>query len=315
LGFVGLLFGVTGMLGGCGGGAATAASPTSAASVSAADDDSDELAADLNEHHRHHHHGGVTMFIAMSLDSLGVSPEQKAAIEKIQSDLYAKMEPARAAEQNLANVIADGIAAGGADAAKVNAAVSDVATAAAGIHEATIDALNQLHDKLTPDQRVALMDKVAAHWEVWKAANADQDQPGQDLNRDGKVSASEQSHLERLAREIDLTPDQIAKVRATFATGMKSAPVKLDPAQVDAHVHELTAAFDAATFDARSLVHRAAAHGQMAGYGARRMAELYLAVDPVLNPAQRARLSAILKEHAQLGKGAGSAAAPSPPKS
>jgi len=162
LGFVGLLFGVTGMLGGCGGGAATAASPTSAASVSAADDDSDELAADLNEHHRHHHHGGVTMFIAMSLDSLGVSPEQKAAIEKIQSDLYAKMEPARAAEQNLANVIADGIAAGGADAAKVNAAVSDVATAAAGIHEATIDALNQLHDKLTPDQRVALMDKVAA---------------------------------------------------------------------------------------------------------------------------------------------------------
>jgi len=31
----------------------------------------------LMEHHRHHHHGGVTLFIAMSLDTLGVSPNSR----------------------------------------------------------------------------------------------------------------------------------------------------------------------------------------------------------------------------------------------
>jgi Spy/CpxP family protein refolding chaperone len=304
----GLVFGVTCIFGGCAGGSESTPPPTSATSA-ASPDDSDDVAADLNSHHRHHHHGGVTMFIAMSLESLGVSPEQKAAIEKVQSDLYAKMEPARLAEQNVANVIADGIAAGGADPVKVDAALGAVAAAAGALHEATTDALNQLHDKLTPEQRVALMDKVTANWEVWRTSNAAQEQPGQDLNHDGKVSASEQSHLERLAKLIDLTPDQVTKAQASFAAKAQAAPVKFDPAQVEAHVQELVAAFEAATFDAKTLAHRAAAHTLMAEYGARRMASLYLAVDPVLTPPQRVKLSALIKEHAQLGKGASAATA------
>jgi Spy/CpxP family protein refolding chaperone len=300
---MGPVLGVTCILVACAGGAESAPPPSSPTSAVVADEGED-VAADLNTHHRHHHHGGVTMFIAMSLESLGVSPEQKAAIEKIQSDLYAKMEPSRLAEQNVANVIAEGIAAGGADPTKVEAALSAVSAAASALHDATTDALNQLHDKLTPEQRVALMDKVEANWEVWRTSNAAQEQPGQDLNHDGKVSPSEQSHLERLAKEIDLTPDQVATAQASFAAKAQAAPVKFDPAQVEAHVQELVAAFEAATFDAKTLARRAAAHTLMADYGARRMASFYLAVDPVLTPPQRVKLSAMIKEHAQLGKGA-----------
>ena len=309
-GMTGLLFGVGTLLGGCG---ATDTPPPTTATNALVTPDSDDVAADLTEHHRHHHHGGITMFIAMSLDSLGIPPDQKPAIDKIQADLYAKLETSRVAEQGLATVLADGIATGGVDAAKVDASVAQVAAAAGALHETTADALNQLHDKLAPEQRVTLMDKVRAHWSVWKNANADQDQPGQDLNHDGKVSLSEQSHLETLATEIGLSPDQVAKIRAGFSDKMKAASVKFDPSSVDAHVQELVAAFEAPTFDAKKLEHRAAAHSQMGGYGARRMAHFYLAVDPVLTTPQRGALSAMIREQAQLGQGASSVAPVPPP--
>src|ERR1700722_6769321 len=102
----------------------------------------DEAAADVSEHHRHHHHGGVAMFIAMSLDTLGVTPEQRGAVDKIEADLFARMEPARAAEQAVLETLADGIAAGAIDQAKVNAALAQLASASAGIHDASADALN-----------------------------------------------------------------------------------------------------------------------------------------------------------------------------
>ena len=106
--------------GSCGGASANARPPATAASAS----DVDEVAAGLTEHHRHHHHGGVTLLIALSLDTLGVSPEQRPAVEKIRKDLHARMAPARAAQQRLAAALADGVAAAKLDAATVDAAIA-----------------------------------------------------------------------------------------------------------------------------------------------------------------------------------------------
>jgi hypothetical protein len=80
---------------GCGGSSANHSPAATAVTVVA-----DDVAAGLMEHHRHHHHGGVSLLIAMSLDTLGVSPEEQAAVEKIRTNLHAQMEPARAAEQS-----------------------------------------------------------------------------------------------------------------------------------------------------------------------------------------------------------------------
>jgi Spy/CpxP family protein refolding chaperone len=274
----------TGGLAGCSGGAASPppATPTSATPASADDD----VAVGLLEHHRHHHHGGVMLLIAMSIDTLGVSPEQQAAVEKIRTDLHARMEPARASEESLVTLLADGVAAGSIDAAKVDAALAQVTAAAATAHEASADALNQLHAVLTPSQRATLVDKVEAHWSVWQKANDDE-----------SAQAKPGGHLTQLTAELDLTPDEVSKIHANLAAGMKSAP-HFDPQEVTAHIRAFGDAFRGDTFDAKALATGRDASAHMVGWGAGHRARFLQAVTPVLTPEQRAKLAQMLREHA-----------------
>src|SRR5580658_9595559 len=139
--------------------ASAASSAAPAGSASAADQAAEEATNDeLRTYHRHHHHGGIFSFISMAIDTLGLDATKKAAVEKIQKDLHAKMAPARDAEHDLLSTIADGAAAGKIDTAKVDAAVAKVGTASAGIHAAVGDALTQLHDALSPVERQTLVD-------------------------------------------------------------------------------------------------------------------------------------------------------------
>jgi Spy/CpxP family protein refolding chaperone len=274
--FATLLFGTGAMLG-CGASAATSAPPASVAGASAEEEDA---TAGLLEHHRHHHHGGVTLLIAMSLDTLGLSPEQKPAVEKIRSDLHARMEPARAAEQNLLGTLADGLAAGVLDPAKVDATVAQLTSAAASVHDASTDALNQLHSVLTPPQRAALVDKLEAQWSVWQRANTD-----------------ENDHLTELTVDLTLTPDQVDKIRVSQAEAMKAVP-RFDPQEVAAHIRAFGDAFRTQTFDAKALTTGGAATAHMVGWGAAHMAHFVESVSPVLTPEQRGKLAQILREHA-----------------
>jgi Spy/CpxP family protein refolding chaperone len=321
---VGLLFSASSLLASCGGETTASGPPATAASASTtpptaptasapsavasappeaasappaaatASPDDEQVSGDVSEHHRHHHHGGVIMFIAMTLDSLGVSPEQSATLEKVQGDLFAKMEPARAAEQKLLNILADGIAAGKIDEPKVKAAIDGVKTASAGTHDASVKSLNELHAALTAEQRGALVDKVEAHWEVWKNTNNQEEAAGDEAHP---------GHLENVAADLNLTPDQVAKIRATFGDKVKSHPLKFDATQVEAHIQEFGAAFKADKFDAKTLKHGPFAHQHLAVWGARRMAHFYEAIDPILTSDQRAKLSAEIKEHAAAKSG------------
>jgi Spy/CpxP family protein refolding chaperone len=274
--FATLLLG-TGALLGCGGSAAINAPPVSVAGASAEEEDA---TAGLVEHHRHHHHGGVTLLIAMSLDTLGLSPEQKPAVEQIRSVLYARMEPARAAEQSLLGALADGVAAGVIDPTKVDAAVAQLTSAAASVHDASSDALNQLHSVLTPPQRAALIDKLEAHWSVWQRANTD-----------------EIDHLTQLTADLSLTPDQVDKIRVSEAEPMKAVP-RFDPQEVAAHIRAFGDAFRAQTFDAKALTTGGPATAHMVGWGAAHMAHFIESVGPVLTPEQRAELAQALRQHA-----------------
>ena len=278
-------------IGGCAG-ASGGAPPTTVSSAQMAED---EPAADLTEHHRHHHHGGVTLWVAMTLDSLGLDPAATARVENIQTDLFAKMEPAHAAERALISTVADGIAAGSVDQSKVDAAIAQVAATAGAVPEAVVDDLNQLHAALTPEQRATLVDKVAAHWSVWKTVNSEQEQAGQDSNHDGVVSTSEQGHLERLGKELALSAEQMEKARAAFGTRMSSGGAKFDPAPVEAYIHGLETAFKTDPFDARTLQQGNNANTAVAAWGARRMASFYAALAPVLTPEQRTKLAESLR--------------------
>ena len=117
--------------------------------------------AGLMEHHRYHHHGGVTLFIAMSVDTLGVSPEQRAVVEKIRTDLHAAMQPAFTADQNLISTLADGLSSSNLEPAKVDAAVAQVVSAVCYTARSNGGRFPQPAARcaLTPPQRAALVDR------------------------------------------------------------------------------------------------------------------------------------------------------------
>jgi Spy/CpxP family protein refolding chaperone len=267
----------------CGGGSANR-QPAAGATGSTADE---EATADLTEHDRYHHHGGVTLFIGMSLDTLGVSPEQRAAVEKIRTELHARMEPARTAEQDLVTTLAEGLAAGAIDAAKVDTGVARVTGAAALVHEASSAALNELHSVLTPVQRAALVDKVEAHWAVWQNANAGETGPAK----------PEGGHLGMLAADLGLSPDQVEKIRASLGDRMKVVP-RLDPQEIATHLRAFGDAFRSEGFDAKALTTASGANAHMVGWGAAHLAHFVEVASPILTPDQRVKLAQRLRDHA-----------------
>jgi Spy/CpxP family protein refolding chaperone len=230
------------------------------------------------EHHRHHHRGGSLMLIAMSLDNLGLPDEEQTRVDRIQSDLLAKMHPAGLAERSLATVLADGVASAKLDPAKVKAAIDELGAASAGAHDAAADDLNQLHALLTAPQRAALIDKLEAQWALWKRANT-----------------GDQSHFATIATSIGLLPDQIETARKNFAALTSGSPLR--EAEVESHLHHFETAFQADSFDAKALSSAPSANRDMAGWGAGRLASFCEAVNPTLNDDQRGKLAALLREH------------------
>ena len=265
------LLGCTALLG-CAASAASRPVPTTAASGISADDD---LIADMNDRHRYHARGGVTMFIALSLDTLGLPLERQAAVTKIQSDLFTIMEPARVDEQRVLTTLADGVAAGAIDKLRVDAAVAQLASTSGSVHEASVDALNRLHAVLTTSERTALVNRVWAHWAIFQDADG----------------------LPELAKSIGLTAAQVVTIGRILEDTVRVEPVTLDPSEIDEHLKRL-GAFREDAFDARTLAGGAAANAHLAARGARRTAHLYEVVSPVLTPDQRAKIVILLREHA-----------------
>ncbi len=278
----GMVLGV-GTTGAC---AATSANapPTATPGASAAED---EATSGLVDHHRHHHHGGVTLFVAMSLDTMGVAPEQRVAVEKIRTALEAEMEPARIAEQKLITVLADDLEAGTFDTAMVDAAVAQVATVAAATHDASADAIDSLHDVLTPPQRVALVDKIEAHWVVWQEANAE----------DAPQAKPAAGRLAAAAAELVLTTDQVDRVRASLVEAMKGA-TPLDTSEITTRLHVFGARFGEERFDGSAWTAARGTNARLASWGATHMARFVESLGPALRPDQRAAFARTLREHA-----------------
>ena len=213
--------------------------PTVAAQPVTADDSVNEA---LRDYHRHHH-GGLTTFISMAIDTLGLDEAKKASIEKIQSDLRAKMAPARDAEHDLLAAIADGVAAGKIDTAKVDAAVEKVATASAGIHAATADALTQLHDALAP---------VGASCAGRQGQGALGGLAQGQRRRRRQAARRKGGHLAKLTSSSASRPTRSTRSAPRSRTDVPVTP-KTDPKAVDAHIQAFATAFVADKFDPKSL--------------------------------------------------------------
>ena len=268
---------------------ATATSTAAAAASASAKAEAEEAAAaeeaggELRRHHRHHHHGGVAMFIHMAIDSLGLDADKKAKVEKIQTDLHAKMAPAREAGRNVLTIVADGVAAGKIDDAKLKDALAKQDKAAGQVHAAVSDALNQLHEALSPAERAALVDKVKAHAEVWKKVSHEEEHGAHEKG----------THLGHLKEQLGLTADQVEKISAALK---KDAPPKPDLKDVDAHLKAFEEAFVGEKFDAKTLKTADAANTAISKTGTGRMVRFYTIVTPLLTPEQRTKLAEHLRE-------------------
>jgi Spy/CpxP family protein refolding chaperone len=192
------------------------------------------------------------------------------------------MAPARDAAKNVKTVLADGVASGNIDKAKVDAAVAKEDAAAANVHGAASDALNALHAALSPEERQALADKVEAHAEIWKK-----------VNTEAAGSKEKGSHLEHLQKTLGLSQDQVDKISAAL---QKNALPKTDTAAMDTYVSAFTKAFPTDTFDAKTFNQANAANGAMAKHGTARMVHFYETVTPLLTPEQRTKLADKLRE-------------------
>jgi len=246
------------------------------------------------DEHRHHHHGGVIALIAMSVQDLNLSPDQKTAVEKIRTDLVAKMEPARAAGQDLANTLADGVAAGSVDRSKADAAIDKLVAQVQAVHGSSLDAMNQLHAALTPAQRAALVDKLQEHFEKWKEANGHEDQDGQ--HRSGPMLG--------LVKDLSLSQSEAQQIKESYRSLLKASTPTAAGGQdnqhkeVADHLQAFGASFKADSFDAHALAGASAAGGHMAKWGATRMARFLEAAAPVLTPDQRAKLAQLIRDRA-----------------
>jgi Spy/CpxP family protein refolding chaperone len=246
----------------------------------------DPATAELNDHHRHHHHGGVTMFITMGLDTLGIEDARRPQVERLQSDLHAAMAPAREAERSLFMTLAQGMSLGRIDEPRVNAAIVRLTNAVIAVHGANAETLNRLHAILSPAERVALADKVQAHWEVWKQVN-------QEVDADGR---GEGGRLSELAVELSLSPDEVDRISTALQVSMAGLDNKFDAKEAQAQVEAFSAAFTADAFDATSIT--GMTNGHIATHGAVRMAIFYETVAPLLTVEERTKLSEDLQERA-----------------
>jgi Spy/CpxP family protein refolding chaperone len=241
------------------------------------------------QQHREHHHGGVLSLIVLTLRDLDLSADQQAAVDKIRTDLLASMEPARTAEKDFANTLADGVAAGKVDRAKADASIGKLVTQVQGVRDASLTALNQLHAALNAQQRAKLVDELHGHWEKWKEAH------GHD-EADDKQHHS--GYLLALVRELGLTQEQAEKIKASFHDKMKAAPQDHAHKEVQDHLAAFAVAFKADTFDAKKVAGAKAADGHIAKWGATRRARFLEAAAPLLTPDQRTKLAQTIRDHA-----------------
>jgi hypothetical protein len=254
-----------------------AAVPPATAQPGATNEIDQDLVADILEHHRFHHQGGLLTLIAMSLDALGLPEEQQLRVERIQTDLLGKLQPAIAAERNLVSLLASGLGASRLDTDGLHAALRQVANTTTAARQAAIADLNRLHSVLAPAERSALIDRLEAHWALWQEANA-----------------GDEAQLTIIGHELRLTPEQLARARASMAANPGAL---LADGRVVAQLRELAAAFRADAFDASTLAAASAADGDMATAGAQQLVRVCVAVNPVLDDEQRHLLVDILQSH------------------
>ena len=192
------------------------------------------------------------MFIALSLDTLGLPPERQAAVAKIQSESL-RQDGAGARRR------ADCPHRAGRRRGRRRDRQGRIDAAVARAREHVGAGARGDGGRAEPAPRRAHAVRERRRWSTRSGRTGPSS--GRPTPKGGP------RHLPDLAAEIGLSAAQVATIRATFEDTMRIAPATWTRPTIDAHLKRLGAFRDDA-FDARTLAGGAAANAHLAARGA-----------------------------------------------
>lgn len=245
--------------------------------------------------HRHGHGGLLQM--AQGLGSL--SATQRTTLQQIAQTQHSAMAPVRQADAIVLTTLAQEVEAGAIDRQALASSVHARETAGLSVQGAHRDAVQKLHDALTPDQRSQLVDAIesGAHAHGWHGA-----MHGGDGGAGG-------GRLAAFGNRLGLTQAQEDRIRANFRSERAAeGPPANGTGGTGAHAGAGKAwleSFRSDTFQASAMSSDDVAHAQAAlDRRADRLEDWMQAAVPVLTPAQRSTLAEHLRERAKRESGA-----------
>ncbi len=179
-----------------------------------------------------------------SLRQANLRPEQQVAVREIQQDVRTKTRTARQARRALVLTVADGVAAGAIDDAKVGAGLDALVREVELAKPVVQDGLNRLHRTLDPAQREAVVHALGSQLRSRRDR----------MEGRGGLRGVVAMRLGRLATALELTPEQKSVLRERLRTEFQQGGGLQDKrGEHVARLREVGAAFASPGFDARQL--------------------------------------------------------------
>ncbi|PKN31648.1 MAG: hypothetical protein CVU63_22825, partial [Deltaproteobacteria bacterium HGW-Deltaproteobacteria-20] len=143
-----------------------------------------------------------------SLRQANLRPEQQVAVREIQQDVRTKTRTAREARRALVLTVADGVAAGAIDDAKVGAGLDALVREVELAKPVVQEGLNRLHRTLDPAQREAVVRALGSQLRSRRDR----------MEGRGGLRGVVAMRLGRLATALELTPEQKSVLRERLRT-------------------------------------------------------------------------------------------------
>lgn len=262
------------------------------------------------------HHPGIGMLM-LEVADVGLKPEQKSAVDALKADLAKLEDGTKEGRAQLKSDVADGVAAGKLDKAKIDADTKKLVKAAESTASSVQEAMNKLHKTLDPEQRKKLVELMHA-----KAETMHEHAKAETMHEHGKAEGHERGKaeghehgemgehamgphktLEKLSEELALTADQKDKLKTKMDALMKThmAAQKGHFDEMQKRMKAVGDAFAGDKFDAKNA-RVGEKLGDMIQLMTKHRVQFVEAVLSVLTPEQRTKFAAHVRQHSEPGE-------------
>lgn len=227
---------------------------------------------------------GSAAWFLNAVSSLTLSFEQQQLLISVRQEVSSRSELVNIARRRLLGLVADGIASGTFDDARLGAALEEIVAAAKERAPAVVDALTRLHAGLTPAQRKSVVETINAVLSI-QASQA------------GGEREQLQQRVNSLTARVGLTAAQTAQLKSDILDGFRNyAPDLQEEADLRRKkLGGLAQAFAGVYFEPTVADVSAASDLEAK---AQRLIAFARKLSGILTPEQRIRVATALRERA-----------------